>query len=225
MNRYLAAFKAAFSYATLNGKAERNPVKDVKMEKENNARVRYLTQDEEARLMAVLPERYEPLVILAIHTGLRKTEQLSLEWRDIDFQQGQGKVRESKSGKGRVIPLSQTALELFRSLSKVRMINNPFVFPGEFPGTRRTDLPKYWEDYLGEAGINDFHWHDLRHTFASRLVMAGVDLYTVSKLLGHADIKMTMRYAHLSPGHLKAAVGVLDNQLTPELAPVMSSAL
>ena len=74
-------------------------------------------------------------------------------------------------------------------------------------------MPKYWEDYLRQAGIEDFHWHDLRNTLASRLVMAGVDLYTVKELLGHSDFKRTMRYAHLSPGHLKSAVAVLDDQV------------
>jgi site-specific recombinase XerD len=89
--------------------------------------------------------------------------------------------------------MSQTVSETFRNLSKVRLINNPFAFPGEKSGTHRTDLPKYWEDYLRQAGIENFRWHDLRHTFASRLVMSGVDLYTVKELLGDSDFKMTMR--------------------------------
>jgi len=85
------------------------------------------------------------------------------------------------------------------------------VFIGKKPGTHRTDVPKSWEEFLLKAGISDFTWHDLRHTFASRLVMSGVDLYTVSKLLGHADIKMTQRYSHLSPGHLADAVNRLSD--------------
>ena len=189
------------------------------MERENNERIRYLTIEEESCLFAVLPEKYHALVLLALHTGLRKTEQFSLQWRDIDFQQGQIRVRESKSGKGRVVAMNKTVTELLKQLSKVRLINNQYVFPGEISGARRSDLPKYWEDYLKQAGIDNFHWHDLRHTFASRLVMAGVDLYSVKELLGHHDFKMTQRYAHLSPGHLKAAVGVLDVEVTPEVTP------
>ena len=94
----------------------------------------------------------------------------------------------------------------------MRLINNPYVFAGKLPGKRQQDLPQSWEDYLDKAGIEDFHWHDLRHTFASRLVMAGIDLYTVMKLLGHSSLKMTQRYAHLSPDYLKSAVGVLDRE-------------
>ena len=221
----MAALKTAFSYAVLNGKVNRNPVKEIKMERENNQRVRYLTPDEESRLFAVLPEKYHILVLVALHTGMRKTEQFSLEWRDVDFIQGQIKVRVSKSGKSRIIAMNKTVTEALRGLSKVRRIDNPYVFPGEKPRSRRTDLPKYWEQYLQAASIQNFHWHDLRHTFASRLVMAGVNLYSVKELLGHHDFKMTQRYAHLSPEHLKAAVGVLDAELAPELAPAKVAGL
>jgi integrase len=225
VNRYLAALKAAFSLAIRNKKADSNPVKDVKLEREKNERVRYLSEEEEECLFAILPQRYHSLVRVAIHTGLRRTEQLSLEWGDIDFKLGQIIVRDSKPDKSRVVPMDQTVTEILRGLSKVRLINNPYVFPGEKTGQRLKDIPKYWEQYLKEAGIKNFRWHDLRHTFASRLVMAGVNLYTVSQLLGHHDIKMTMRYAHLSPGYLKAAVGVIDKQPAPFPAPVESGRL
>ncbi|MCI0625454.1 MAG: site-specific integrase [Acidobacteria bacterium] len=223
VNRYLAALKTAFSFALENGKVETNPVRTVKMECENNERIRFLTRDEEARLLGATPTKYHPLITVAIHTGLRKSEMLKLEWRDIDLKRNQLTVRESKSGKGRIVPLSETAAATFRELSKVRLIDNVYVFPGEIPGERMKDLPRYWEQYRKKAGLEDLHWHDLRHTFASRLVMVGVDLYTVSKLLGHHDVKMTTRYAHLSPDHLLSAVGVLDrvseNQVTLELTP------
>ena len=92
----------------------------------------------------------------------------------------------------------------------VRRIDNPYVFPSKEPASHGADLPKSWEGFLVKASVEDFRWHDLRHTFASRLVTAGVDLYTVSKPLGHHDIKMTQRYAHLSPDHLHQAVRVFD---------------
>ncbi len=220
VNRYLAALKSTFSLAIKNGKAEKNPVQQVKYSKENNNRVRWLTDEEETRLFTILPQKYHPLVTVALHTGLRKSEQFKLEWRDIDFKEGFITVRESKPGESRIIPMNETVEGTLRRLPRV--INNPHVFVGKEPGTRRTDLPKFWEKYLVETGIENFHWHDLRHTFASRLVMAGVDLYKVKKLLGHHDLKMTERYAHLAPGYLKEAVGLLSrksNQLAPELAP------
>ncbi len=189
------------------------------MAKENNQRVRYLTPDEESRLFKVLPEKYHISVLSALHTGMRKTEQFSLEWRDVDFVRGQIKVRVSKSGNSRIIAMNKTLTEALKYLSKVRLIKKPYVFPGEKPVARRTDLPKYWEQYLQSAGIENFHWHDLRHTFASRLVIAGGNLYSVKELLGHHDLKMTRQFAHLSPRHLKAAIGVLDDKRTSELAP------
>jgi len=90
-----------------------------------------------------------------------------------------------------------------------RRIGNPYVFPGRLKGQRMTDLPKEWEQWLKKVEIDNFKWHDLRHTFASRLVMAGVDLYTVSKLLGHHSLGMTQRYAHLAPDYLQSAVNSL----------------
>jgi site-specific recombinase XerD len=178
VNRYLTALKTAFSFALVNGKVEKNPVRTVKMERENNERIRFLTRDEEARLLEATPTKYHPLITVAIHTGLRKSEMLNLEWRDIDFKRNQLTVTESKSDKGRIVPLSGTATATFRELSRVRLIDNVYVFPGEIPGERMKDLPKYWEEHRKKAGLEDLHWHDLRHTFASRLVMGGVDLYT-----------------------------------------------
>lgn len=208
VNRYLAVLKAAFSLSILNGKAEKNPVKGVRFQKENNERVRYLTVDEESRLFAILPAKYHALVLVALHTGLRRMELFRLQWDDTNLGQRFLRVREAKSGEGRNVPLSDVALSTLQRIP--RRIDNPFVFPGDNPGTHRTDVPKSWEEFLKQAGVLDFHWHDLRHSFASRLVMAGVDLYTVSKLLGHADIKMTQRYSHLSPGHLADAVNRLN---------------
>jgi site-specific recombinase XerD len=103
VNRYLATLKT-FSFAVLNGKAEKNPVRAVKMERENNELVRFLTQEEERCLLAATLSQYHPLITVAIHTGLRKSEMLKLEWRDIDLKRNQLTVRESKSGKGRNAP-------------------------------------------------------------------------------------------------------------------------
>jgi site-specific recombinase XerD len=231
VNRYLATIKAVFSLAVRNHKIDRDPCKGVKLNHEDNARVRYLTEEEETRLFATLPEKYHGMAIVALHTGLRKTEMFSLEWRDIDFKHGQVTARgaTTKSKKTRIIPMSEPLRECLQKLSRVRLINNPYVFVGELPGDRQKDLPKYWEDYLKQAGIQEFRWHDLRHTFASRLVMSGVDLYSVMKLLGHSSLKMTQRYAHLSPDYLKSAVSVLNrfsrNQPAPEPAPVKAASL
>ena len=218
MNRYLAALKAAFSLAERNRKVERNPVSLVKMSKENNKRVRYLTEDEENRLSSTVPKEYHPLVILSLHTGMRKGELLNLKWEDIDFKQKRLMIRESKAGEARHLPMNDFVIQTLQCLP--RMLHNPYVFYGRNPGDRLKNGIKNtdWKKYLKEAGIENFHWHDLRHTFASRLVMKGINLYTVSKLLGHHSLDMTERYAHLAPDYLQKAVEVLA-QVTPELTP------
>lgn len=210
VNRYLAALKATFSLAVRNKKADSNPVKTVRLMRESNQRVRWLSEAEESRLMAVLPKKYRPMVIVSLNTALRKSEQLNLQWRDVDFRQGLLLVRNSKPGDSRYVPMNAAVVQTLKALP--RRIHSPFVFAGRKAGAHMNDLPKYWEEYLKKAKIENFHWHDLRHTFASRLVMAGADLYTVKKLLGHHDMKMTERYAHLAPDFLKGAVDLLTKK-------------
>ena len=220
VNRYLATLKAAYMLAIENEKIASNPFRKVKLQKENNRRVRYLTEEEQEKLFAALPADHHPLVLIALHTGMRKTEQLCLKWQDVNFGQRVITVRDSKAGKARHIPMNQVVFDTLEHLP--RRISNAYVFYGALEGERLKDLPKGWQECLEKSGISDFHWHDLRHTFASRLVMRGIDLYTVKELLGHQSIEMTQRYAHLAPGHLHKAVEVLSRgktQLAPEVAP------
>ncbi len=127
----------------------------------------------------------------------------------MDFQQKRIRIRESKAGEARHIPMNGIVIQTLQAVP--RMLHNPHVFYGRNSGEhfkngiKNTD----WKRYLKTAGIEDFHWHDLRHTFASRLVMREVDLYTVSKLLGHSNMDMTQRYAHLAPDYLQKAVELL----------------
>jgi integrase len=211
-NRYLASLKAAYSLAMKNEKVERNPVKDVRLQKENNKRVRWLTIEEEARLFVALPIQWHPLVLVALHTGLRRGELLGLRWEDVNFQQRFITARKTKAGDTRQVPMNDVALE---ALIKIpRRLDNEYVFPG-IKSFHLINLPRGWKRYVKNAQLEDFRWHDLRHTFASRLVMAGVDLYTVKKLLGHHDLTMTERYAHLAPHYLKRAVDNLTLSPSP----------
>ena len=204
--------------AEANEKLGKNPFRKVKLQKENNARVRFLTDDEEARLLQVIPRPWQALVLVALHTGMRFGEQMRLRWEDIDFKQRILTVRDSKPGTARHIPLNRVVVGTLESV--LRRIDCPCVFHTH-KGEERIQLPRQWERWVDEAGIENFHWHDLRHTFASRLVMRGVDLYTVKELLGHHSIEMTQRYAHLTPNHLRQAVEVLTsrNEVTPKLTP------
>lgn len=160
---------------------------------------------------------WHPLLIVSMNTGLRKTEQLSLTWEDIDFQKGSIRVRRSKSGRSRYVPMRPIVIETLKSIP--RMIDNPFVFYGHKRGERLKDVPKEWESWLEIAGIENFRWHDLRHTFASRLVSSGVSLYAVQAFLGHSSIKLTERYSHLAQEDLQHAINIseIPAQLPAEL--------
>jgi integrase len=220
VNRYLATLKSVFLLAIENEKVTKNPFRKVELQRENNARVRFLTEEEEARLLKVVSKAYQAMICVAIHTGLRFSEQVRLRWEDLDFRQRILTVRDSKPGKSRHIPLNEVAYEILKAIPQ--MIGRPFVFYNE-QGEQRRQLARQWTGWLKQAEIENFHWHDLRHTFASRLVMRGVDLYAVKNLLGHHSIEMTERYAHLAPEYLRRSVEVLT-QPAPKPAPETISA-
>lgn len=153
-----------------------------------------------------------PLVLLAKNTGMRRGELFGLEWRSVNLQGRLLTVEagNAKSGKTRHLPLNDEALGVLKRWEK-RRGSKGLVFPSP-TGRRFDNINKAWKGLIEAAKLSDFHFHDLRHDFASKLVMAGVDLNTVRELLGHADIKMTLRYAHLSPGKLADAVTKINGE-------------
>lgn len=151
----------------------------------------------------------EPIILTAMHTGLRRGELLSLTWDDVFFPNKYLVVKagDAKSKKARTVPLNKTAYDLLRDWRQ----QNPFCHYVFISGEDKqlTDIKKPWLKIIEQAGVDNFNFHDLRHHFASKLVMAGVDLNTVRELLGHSDLKMTLRYAHLAPEHKAAAVNMI----------------
>jgi len=157
------------------------------------------------------PDHLSPIVLLALNTGLRRGELLGLRWADLDLTAARLTVRglTAKSGITRYVPLNTEAVTVLQKWQKGRKVEGDvLVFPGP-TGEPMTTLKTAWQPVGKAARLKDFTFHDLRHTFASKLVQAGVDLNTVRELLGHADIKMTLRYAHLAPEHKAAAVAKL----------------
>ncbi|MCG8408899.1 MAG: tyrosine-type recombinase/integrase [Phycisphaerales bacterium] len=156
-------------------------------------------------------DHLKPLVILALNTGMRRGELFGLEWDDVDLERATLTIvgDRAKSGSTRYIPLNSEALSVLEVYWRQTADDNPaLVFPGRH-GSRLDNIRKSWSRLLDLARIDNFRFHDLRHHFASKLVMAGVDLNTVRELLGHSDYKMTLRYAHLAPEHKLQAVEML----------------
>ncbi len=156
---------------------------------------------------SIFADYLSPMVFVSINTGLRKGELFSLTWSDINFDRALLTVKgdTAKSGKTRHIPLNTIALGVLEGWRKVNAENH-LVFFNSKTGEAFGHVKRSWARLLRDANIKNFRWHDMRHHFASKLVMAGVDLNTVRELLGHADIKMTLRYAHLAPEHKAKAV-------------------
>lgn len=207
INRFRATLSLVFRLGIANRKTESNPVKLVRRKKENNGRVRFLSAEEEMRLRTVVTSRYPehlPELDIALNTGLRRGEQYSLMWNDVDFGTKLLAVSQTKNGETRHIPLNTVALAAFGGLYR-NSSGEGYVFTNR-NGDRLLKGRHWFEPAVREANLKDFSWHCLRHTFASRLVMAGVDLRTVQQLMGHKTIQMTVRYAHLAPEHQMAAV-------------------
>lgn len=199
VNRYRSLLSSIFSYAVRTGKLRINPVRQIPRYEENDPRIRYLDADEENALrqmiVAACPER-EAELDLALYTGIRRGEQFGLRWQDVDLERGVITVT-GKTGR-REVELNSKARAALVVLLAVSN-GSRYVCP-EAKGKGR-DWRRWFEGCVKAANIENFTWHDLRHTFASRAVMRGVDLPTVQHWLGHKSITMTMKYAHLAPSH------------------------
>ncbi|MBM4354672.1 MAG: hypothetical protein FJ109_12940 [Deltaproteobacteria bacterium] len=189
-----------------------NPAKGVHKFREPPGRVRYLSPDETERLLAACSDKLRPIVIVALHTGMRRGEILGLTWEDVDFQQRTIRVADSKNGEARRVPMTDTVRDVLQQHQQHRSGDCPWVFPND-EGERRADVNKAWQTARKRAKLADFRFHDLRHTAASYLAMAGVDLRAIQEILGHKTFAMTLRYSHLSPEHKAKAVLALDTAI------------
>jgi integrase len=207
--------KHTFTMAVKWGLLPSNPLRDVRLPvKVNNARLRYLMPEEIDRLLAVSPIHLKRLVLTALHAGMRKSEILPLRWEQVNLEQRFVLLLDTKNGESRGVPLTKTITGVLRELQAEQErfgLSSPFVFPNPLTGKPyRHDIKTSWYTALRKANITDFHFHDLRHTCASYLRMQGVDLLTIAEILGHKDLKMTKRYAHVALTHRLAAIEKLE---------------
>lgn len=203
--RYLASLSVCLTYGVRElSWLESNPLKQVYKPKFKNSRDRSLTLQERERLLSICKSdegSYLYIVVsLALYTGARQGELLGLQWKDIDFQRRVVTFYATKNGDDRVVPLVKQAVELLADLNKVRRIDTALVFPRK-DGKKPMDMRKRWEKAVKDAGLEDFHFHDLRHTAGSYLAMSGATLLEISHILGHKTLQMVKRYTHLTEQH------------------------
>jgi integrase len=213
-NRYLATLKHMFTKASEWEMVEEHVLKRIKKVKflpENNRRLRYLSKEECRELTNACEPHLKPIVVMALNTGMRKGEILSLKWENVDLNHGFILLDRSKNGDRREIPINETLRATLKGI--IRRIDVPYVFYDLKTGNPYKDVKRAFKTALRRSKMADFRFHDLRHTFASHLVMAGVDLTTIKELLGHKNLTMTLRYAHLAPAHKVKAVDLLDTTL------------
>ena len=230
VNRRIATIKGMFTkgcdWHMLNDAISKQ-VHRVKMFKESASRDHFLSAEEIQALLDACSSNIvsitgktiqqkqahlKPIIIFALNTGCRKDEILSLKWDNVDVKHGFINMVQTKNGERRQIPINDTLREMLMGLT--RRLDVPFVFYDPETGNRFGDVKRSFNTACRKAGINDFVFHSLRHTFASHLVMNGVDLTTVSRLMGHKSLTMTLRYSHLAPNHLTSAVNVLNSSMS-----------
>jgi integrase len=179
----------------------------------DNKRVRYLSPDELRRLTVALPAWLRPIVTIARHTGLRRRNLIELTWAQIDLGRKGIAIPKTKNGSAIGIPLSETAVKTLAEVQRIRHLLSPYVFC-ELNGKlyTRDKVSMAFSRACKRAQIVDMRFHDLRHDFASSLIQSGIDINMVRELLGHKDLRMTLRYCHLAPENLSEAVKVLDKK-------------
>lgn len=211
VNRELECLSRIFNMAIDNGYAETNPCQKVKKLRMDNRRNRYLSPDEESRLLAGLNGRWTylyPIIVLALNTGMRRGEILGLKWSCVDFQRSIMHVVNTKTEQDREVPINAAVRQALLGLHGLSECEYVFVNPGT--GEKRVDIKKGFAAICRESGISNFRFHDLRHTAATRMADAGIDAFTIAEILGHTTMQMTRRYTHALNENKRRAVESLS---------------
>ena len=226
VNRELDTLRNMLNMAVSWKMIDESPYKGIKHFKVNNSNLRILSDEEFNKLYESASSELKPILMTAYSTGMRLGEILNLKWGDVNLKEDYILVRDSKNYESRTISIHPTLKE---TLSHLKTISeSDFTFEG------RKTIKRAWQKALRLSGIAHCRFHDLRHTFASNLVMNGVDIVTVAELMGHKDLSMTKRYSHPSPQHKKQAINklklktmdtYLDTKLIISTAPKKNNAL
>lgn len=212
VNRDIEVLRKMFNIAIDNGWLNKNPCNHVKKLREDNKIERYLTPDEEIRLLNACIGGYsyvKPIVQFALNTGMRKGEILGLKWKCINFHDKKITLLETKNGKKRDVPINSVVFSILKDAKTKKCCE--YVFANPLTKTRFSDLKKAWCTVCKVADVKNFRFHDLRHTAATRMVGSGVPINMAKEILGHSDIRTTMRYAHAITEQSLDAIETLSN--------------
>ena len=220
--RYLAALSVCFTHAVKEwGWIDDSPMRKVTKPKESRGRVRFLSDEERPRLLKACKESSNPhlypAVVLALSTGMRSGEIMGLTWDVVDLNRGRAILHETKNGERRAVALTGHALDVLKDMGKVRRLDGNLLFPSKENTPQKPQKPMNlrpdWVVALKVADIQDFRFHDLRHSAASYLAMNGASLAEIAEVLGHKTLQMVKRYAHLSEGHTARVVESMNQKI------------
>jgi len=211
VNKDLSVLSRILKVAVKREYLRKDDLPEIERLKENeNLQQRILKPKEERRLLQYAPRYLRDIILFAVNTGARKSEILTLKWKQVDLKGRTVEFVHTKNGKSRVVPLNESTLEVLRNRQRSHE-NKEYVFTNPKTRTRYKRIKKAFSTVRAKADLEDLRFHDLRHTCATRLIHAGVSIYTVSKILGHLDIGTTMRYLHEDEEKKREAVKTLDN--------------
>ena len=216
-NRYRSFLSLCYREAIRAGKVTVNVARTIPQKREPKGRERFLSRDEYDQVLAIIRRRCPHRVsdfILSVHTGMRLSEQYGLPWKDVDMTRRHLRIRDTKNGESRSIPANSVVMAELDRLRPKRAVGPIFPRPRDGKGSIK---PRWFETVISEAGIEDYTWHNNRHTFCSWLAIAGVPLRTIQVLAGHKTISMTARYSHLSPDHKGSEMEKLVQSATPRV--------
>lgn len=218
VNRYMVALGHALTIAANEWEwIQENPMRKISKLSEPRGRVRFLDDKERERLLEACKVSTNPqlhiLVVLALSTGARHGELITLRWREVDWHRRVITLHDTKNKERRLLPLVHYALKLMEAHNKLRNITSDLVFPSPSNPHRPWDSRSAWEAALKKADIQDFRFHDLRHSCASYLAMNGASLAEIAEVLGHKTLQMVKRYAHLSEAHTAKVVQSMNERI------------